>query len=228
MKQRSKRFLDAKKKIESKEYPIAEAIKLAKEVAPEKFDAALEVHIRLGIDVSKSDQTVKGAVTLPHGTGKKIKVAVFADDSKKAKAAKEAGAEVVGGEDLIKEIKKTNKCDFAVAVATPEMMRSLAQIAKILGPKGLMPNPKTGTVTEDPAKVVAELQAGKINFKNDPAGIIHQIIGKVSFDGEKLAENYNTLLEAIKKVKPAKMKGEYIKNVTLCTSMGPGVKVKAR
>ncbi|NQV13675.1 MAG: 50S ribosomal protein L1 [Parcubacteria group bacterium] len=225
MKKRSQRFLDAKKKIESKEYPIAEAVKLAKEVGAEKFDAALEAHIRLGIDVSKSDQTVKGSVTLPHSTGKKIKIAVFADESE-AKAAKEAGAELTGGEDLIKEIKKTQKCDFAVAVATPKMMRSLAQVAKILGPKGLMPNPKTGTVDADPAKVVKELQAGKVNFKNDPAGIIHQMIGKVSFDDKKLAENYTTFLEAIKKLKPAKMKGEYIKNVTLCTSMGPGVKVK--
>ncbi|MBU1178282.1 50S ribosomal protein L1 [Patescibacteria group bacterium] len=225
MKQRSQRFLDAKKKIEDQEYSVVEAVKLAKEVAPEKFDASLEVHIRLGIDVSKSDQTVKGTVTLPHGTGKKIKIAVFADESK-AKAAKAAGAALVGGEDLIAKIKKTNKCDFEVAVATPEMMRFLAQVAKILGPKGLMPNPKTGTVTDDPAKVVVELQAGKVNFKNDPAGIIHQIIGKKSFDDEKLVENCNSFLEAISKVKPAKMKGEYIKGITMCTSMGPGVKVK--
>ena len=225
MKQRSKRFLDAKKKIENQEYVIAEAVKLVKEVAPEKFDASLEIHLRLGIDVSKSDQTVKGAVTLPHGTGKKVKIAVFADESK-AKAAKAAGATVVGGEDLVKKIKKTSKCDFEVAVATPDMMRQLAQIAKILGPKGLMPNPKTGTVSDDPVKVVEELQAGKVNFKNDPAGIIHQSIGKKSFDDAKLVENYNSFFEAVKKVKPAKMKGEYIKNVTLCTSMGPGVKVK--
>ena len=225
MKQRSKRFLDAKKKIEHKEYTIEEAIKLVKEVAPEKFDAALEVHVRLGIDMSKSDQTVKGAVTLPHGTGKKIKVAVFAGESE-AKAAKEAGAELVGGEDLIKKIKKTNKCDFEVAVATPDMMRSLAQVAKILGPKGLMPNPKTGTVDADPAKVVKELQAGKINFKNDPAGIIHQIIGKKSFDDAKLVENYNLFVGAVNKAKPNKIKGEYIKGITLCTSMGPGVRVK--
>jgi len=226
MKQRSKRFLDAKKKIESREYPIEEAIKLAKEAAPEKFDASLEVHVRLGIDVGKSDQTVKGTVNFPHGTGKKINCAVFVSDDKVAKEAKAAGADLVGGEELIKKIKKTKKCDFEVALATPDMMRSLAQVAKILGPRGLMPNPKVGTVTDDPVKTLKELQSGKVNFKNDPAGIIHQMIGKVSFDDAKLVENYNVLFEAVKKSKPNKMKGTYLKGVTLCSSMGPGVKVK--
>jgi len=226
MKQRSKRFLDAKKKIEGKVYGIEEAIKLAKEVAPEKFDASLEVHVRLGIDVGKSDQTVKGTVNFPHGTGKIIKCAVFVSDDKVAKEAKAAGADLVGGEELIKKIKKTQKCDFEVALATPDMMRSLAQVAKILGPRGLMPNPKVGTVTDDPVKTLKELQSGKVNFKNDPAGIIHQMIGKVSFDDAKLVENYNMLLEAVKKAKPNKMKGTYLKGVTLCSSMGPGVKVK--
>jgi len=205
--------------------PIAEAIKKVKEISTEKFDASIEAHVRLGIDISKSDQHVKGSATLPHGSGKKVKVAVFVS-SDLEKKAKEAGADIVGGEDLIEKIQKTKKCDFDVAIATPDMMRHLSKVAKILGPKGLMPNPKTGTVDPDPVKVLNELQSGKINFKNDPAGIIHQQIGKKSYDDEKLVENFNVLMEAIKKVKPAKIKGEYIKGITVCSSMGPGVKVK--
>ena len=226
MKKRSKRFLEAKKKIVQKEYAVVEAIDIAKEVAPEKFDASLEVHIRLGIDVGKSEQNVKGTVNFPHGTGKKVKCAVFVADEKIQQEAKAAGAEMVGGENLIKKIKQTKKCNFDVALATPEMMRLLAQVAKILGPRGLMPNPKIGTVTADPIKILKELQSGRVNFKNDPAGIIHRAIGKISFPTEKLAENYRVLLEAVNKARPEKMKGEYIRSITLCSSMGPGIKVK--
>lgn len=225
MKKKSKNFIEAEKKVGNKEYSIEEAITKMKEASFEKFDATVEAHIRLGIDISKSDQHVKGSATLPHGSGKKVRVAVFAsaDLQKKAKAA---GADLVGGEDLVEKIDKSKKCDFDVAIATPDMMRHLSKVAKILGPKGLMPNPKTGTVDPDPVKVLNELQSGKINFKNDPAGIIHQTIGKKSYDDAKLIENYNVLMDAIKKTKPNKIKGDFIERITICTSMGPGVKVK--
>lgn len=226
MKKKSKKFEEAQKKIDQKDYSIEDAVKKIKEISFENFDASVEAHIKLGIDVSKSDQHVKGSAVLPHGSGKKVRIAVFAPADLQKKA-KEAGAEIVGGEELLEKISKTKKCDFDVAVATPDMMRHLSKVAKILGPKGLMPNPKTGTVTPDPAKVVNELQSGKINFKNDPAGIIHQIIGKKSYTDEQIVENYNTLMEGIKKVKPNKTKGEFINKITICTSMGPGVKVKA-
>jgi large subunit ribosomal protein L1 len=225
MKKRSKQFIKAKEEVRDKVYSIEEAIKLIKSTAKEKFDASVEAHIRLGIDVSKSDQQVKGTATLPHGSGKKLKVAVFVPPEKE-KEVREAGADMVGGDDLIDKIKKTKKCDFDVAVATPDVMRSLSQIAKILGPRGLMPNPKAGTVVDDPVQALKELQSGRINFRNDPSGIIHQSIGKISFDDKKLVENYDSLVEAIKKSKPAKVKREYIRSITLCSSMGPGVKVK--
>lgn len=225
MKKRSKRYQELKKKVKEKLYPLDEALKLVKETSKTKFDASVEVHIKLGIDLTKPDQQVRGTLVLPNPIGKKIRIAAFVTEGKKDEV-KKAGADIIGGEELIQKIKETEKCDFDVAVAEPAMMRHLAKIGKILGTKGLMPNPKNETVTLDPAKAVRELKAGKISFKTDPMGIIHQVIGKVSFDIKKLKENYNALYEAIKKYKPDKVKGEYIKSITLCSTMGPGIKVR--
>ncbi len=208
----------------SKAYSIAEAIEIAKKLKKEKFDSSLEVHFRLGIDTKKGEQQIRGAVALPHGTGKTIKVAAFVTPEKE-KEVKMAGADLVGGDDLIAKIKKTEKTDFEVAVAEPAMMKNLAQIAKILGTRGLMPSPKNETVTPNPAKAVAELKKGKVSFKNDDTGNVHVAIGKISFETNKLLENYNTLLEAIKKAKPSSSKGVYLKNISISTTMGPGVKV---
>lgn len=210
-----------------KAYPIEEAIELTKKLSKTKFDASVEVHFRLGIDPKKGDQQIRTAVSLPHGTGKTIKIAAFVSADKE-KAVKAAGADIVGGDELIAEIKKTEKTDFAVAVAEPAMMKNLAQIAKILGTRGLMPSPKNETVTPDPAKAVAELKKGKVSFKNDDTGNIHTVIGKISFDTAKLLENFSTILETIKKAKPAKSKGVYIKNVSITSAMGPGIKVSTR
>lgn len=219
---------EKKKKIavdfdKSKTYPIVEAIELAKKLKKEKFDSSLEVHFRLGIDTKKGEQQVRSAVALPHGTGKTVKVAAFVTPAKE-KEVKAAGADLVGGDELIAQIKKTEKTDFEVAVAEPAMMKNLAQIAKILGTRGLMPSPKNETVTPDPAKAVAELKKGKVSFKNDDTGNVHVAIGKISFETGKLAENYNTLLEAIKKAKPQSSKGVYLKNISINTTMGPGIK----
>ena len=210
-----------------KAYPIEEALELNKKLSKTKFDASVEVHFRLGIDPKKGDQQIRTAVSLPHGTGKTIKVAAFVSADKE-KAVKAAGADIVGGDDLIAEIKKTEKTDFQVAVAEPAMMKNLAQIAKILGTRGLMPSPKNETVTPDPAKAVAELKKGKVSFKNDDTGNVHVVIGKISFDANKLLDNFNTVLETVKKVKPAKSKGVYIKNIAITSSMGPGIKVATR
>ena len=219
----------AKKAVESlfdknKSFVIAEALELVKKSHKAKFDASIEVHFRLGIDTKKGEQQVRGAVSLPNGTGKTVKIAAFVSPQNE-KAAKEAGADYVGGEDLINEIKKTEKTDFAVAVAEPEMMKNLAQIAKILGTRGLMPSPKNDTVTPNPAKAISELKKGKVSFKNDDTGNIHTVIGKISFETPKLVENFNTLLETIRRAKPTASKGTFIKNVSLSSSMGPGVRV---
>ena len=205
-------------------YSIEEAVGLTKQLSKTKFDASVEIHFRLGIDPKKGDQQIRSTVSLPHGTGKTIKVAAFVSPENE-KSVKEAGADYVGGEDLVAEIKKTEKTDFQVAVAEPAMMRNLAQIAKILGTRGLMPSPKNDTVTPDPAKAVAELKKGKVSFKNDDTGNIHVAIGKISFDDKKLLENYNTLFEAIQKAKPASSKGIYIKNISISSSMGPGIRI---
>ncbi len=207
-----------------KKYPIDEAIELAKKMSKAKFDESLEVHFLLGIDPRKGDQQVRGAVSLPHGTGKTVKVAAFVSEDKE-KECKDAGADYVGGEDLINEIKKTEKTDFQVAVAEPAMMRNLAQIAKILGTRGLMPSPKNETVTPNPAKAVEELKKGKVSFKNDDTGNIHVAIGKLSFDTQKLKENFETLLDAIQKAKPSSSKGVYLKNIVIASSMGKGIKI---
>ena len=208
----------------NKAYPIAEAVELTKKLSKTKFDASLEVHFRLGIDTKKGEQQVRLAVSLPHGTGKTIKVAAFVTPDKE-KEVREAGADYVGGEELINEIKKTEKTDFQVAVAEPAMMKNLAVIAKILGTRGLMPSPKNETVTPNPVKAVLELKKGKVSLKNDDTGNVHVAIGKVSFETEKLAQNFETLLEAVKKAKPATSKGIYIKKVSISSTMGPGIKL---
>lgn len=208
----------------TKAYPVKEAIELTKKLSKTKFDASVEVHFRLGIDTKKGDQQIRATVSLPHGTGKTIKVAAFVMPEK-IKEVKEAGADLVGGEELIAEIKKTEKTDFQVAVAEPGMMKNLAAIAKILGTRGLMPSPKNETVTPNPAKAVAELKKGKVSFRSDDTGNVHAVIGKVSFLQEELQANYNAFLEAVKKAKPSSSKGVYVKNIALSSSMGPGVKV---
>jgi large subunit ribosomal protein L1 len=208
----------------TKSYSINEALELVKKYATTKFEGSIEVHFKLGIDTKKGDQQIRAAVSLPHGTGKTVKVAAFVSADKIADV-KAAGADIAGGEELIEEIKKTEKTDFEVAIATPDMMRYLAPIAKILGTRGLMPSPKNETVTLDPVTAVAQIKKGKISFKNDDTGNIHMGIGKTSFDNIKLAENFATVVDLVKKIKPAKAKGVYIKNITICSTMGPGVKV---
>lgn len=209
----------------NKLYSPEEAIALTKQLAKAKFDASVELHVRLGINTKKSDQQIRAAVSLPHGTGKTIKVAAFVPADREAEA-KQAGADLVGNDDLIAEIKKTEKTDFDVAIATPDMMKSLTVIAKILGTRGLMPSPKNETITTNPAKTIAELKKGKVSFKNDDTGNIHVAIGKISFGNDKLLENFQTMIEMIKKIKPATAKGSYIKNVSLSSTMGPGIKVQ--
>jgi len=207
-----------------KTYSVEDALEIVKKLTKTKFDASVEVHFRLGINTKKGDQQVRGAVSLPHGTGKTIKIAAFVS-AENEKAVKAAGADFVGGEELIAEIKKTEKTDFQVAIAEPALMKNLAVIAKILGTRGLMPSPKNDTVTANPVKTVEELKKGKISFKNDDTANVHTVIGKVSFETKKLVENYQTLLEMVKKAKPASSKGSFIKNISISSSMSPGVKV---
>lgn len=207
-----------------KVYSIGEALELVKSTSTVKFDASVEVHVRLGIDTKKTDQQIRATAVLPHGTGNTKTVAAFVgvDDEKEAQ---EAGADFVYREDDIKKIKDTGKIEFDVAVATPEMMPKLAIAAKILGPKGLMPNPKSGTVDKNVAKMIRELKTGKIAFKNDDGANIHQAIGKVSFETPKLIENFNALMDALKKAKPQSAKGTYIKALYVTSSMGPSVRI---
>ncbi len=220
----SKRYNQIKEKISVETMPIAEAIKSVKENANAKFDEAVEVHVRLGVDPKKTDQKVRTSVALPHGTGKTTRVAVFT--STKQEDAKSAGADLVGGEDLIAEIASTSKIDFDIAAATPEMMPKMAKIAKILGPKGLMPNPKVGTVTNDIADIVKSLKAGQIEFKSDDSGNVHTLIGKASFETDKLTENFNVFIDALRKAKPDTAKGVFVKTVSVCSTMGPAIKIK--
>lgn len=221
----SKRFLEAKSLVEKdKSYPIAEAVELAKKTSTVKFDAGLEVHVKLGINPKKTDQQVRASVSLPNGTGKSVKVAVVSTNGDQIKAGKAAGAEVAGEQDLIDEI-KAGKINFDVLVATPEAMKLLAPIAKVLGPKGLMPNPKDGTVTGNVAEAVANLKKGKVSYKNDDSGNLHVMIGKLSFEDGKLVENFQALMDSITKAKPAAAKGTFIKNVSVASSMGPGIKI---
>ena len=208
----------------NKAYSPKEALEIVKKLAKTKFDSSIEVHFRLGINTKKGDQQVRGAVSLPHGTGKTVKVAAFVSPENE-KAVKEAGADIFGGEELINEIKKSEKTDFQVAIAEPGLMKNLAVIAKILGTRGLMPSPKNDTVTTNPAKAVEELKKGKISFKNVDTANLHAIIGKSSFSEDKLLENFQVLVETVKKAKPSSSKGSFIKNISLSSTMGPGIKV---
>jgi large subunit ribosomal protein L1 len=210
--------------VKTQSYSITEALELTKKLASTKFNSTVEVHLLMGIDPRKGDQQVRGAISLPHGTGRKVRVAAFVSADKEA-ACKAAGADLVGGDDLIAEIAKTEKTDFQVAVAEPAMMKNLAKIAKILGTRGLMPSPKNETVSTNPAKAVEELKKGKVSFKNDDTANLHAIIGKTSFETTQLVENFQTFIDAVKKTKPASAKGAYIKKAVIASTMGPGIKV---
>ncbi|MCW1892466.1 MAG: 50S ribosomal protein L1 [Candidatus Uhrbacteria bacterium] len=221
----SKRFKDLKSKVEVKKlYSAADAIALAKETSTTKFDGSIEVHANLGIDVKKSDQQIRATFIFPNSIGKSKRVAAFVPELKQ-KEAKDAGADLVGGEELIEEIARTNKIAFDVAIATPDMMPKLAKIAKILGPKGIMPNPKTETVGPNVTKMVEELKRGKVTFKNDATGNVHQVIGKSSLSTEQILQNFTTFMEALRKNKPSSSKGTYIKTLTIASTMGPGIRV---
>ncbi len=206
-------------------YSATEAIELAKKTATTKFVGSIEVHVKTAIDAKKTDQAIRGSITLPHGTGKTRKIAAFVTETNEA-AAKAAGATVVGGEELIKTIKETEKTDFDIAVCEPAMMPKLAQIAKILGTRGMMPNPKTGTVSDNIEAAIKEIAGGKINFKNDNTGNVHQIIGKTDFDSAKLAENLKTFIDALQTTKPAAVKRAFLTSMTINSTMGPGIKFK--
>ncbi len=222
---KSKKYTDSVKLIEkSKLYDTAEAMNLVCQTSKAKFDETVEVHIRLGVDSRHADQQVRGAIVLPHGTGKKVRVLVFAKGDR-AEAAKAAGAEYVGDVDLVEKIQKENWFEFDVVIATPDMMGTIGRLGRVLGPKGLMPNPKAGTVTMDVAKAVEEAKAGKIEYRLDKTNIIHCPIGKASFGTEKLAENFNTLVGAVIKARPAAAKGQYIKSCVVASTMGPGIRV---
>jgi large subunit ribosomal protein L1 len=221
---RGKRYLEAAKQVDRlKEYKLLEATELVKKTSTVKFDASVEVAFRLNLDPRKAEQNLRGAIVLPHGTGKVSKVVVIAQ-GEKAKEAKDAGADFVGDKDLIDQISK-GWFDFDVIVATPDMMAQLGKLGRVLGPKGLMPNPKTGTVTLDVANAVKEIKAGKIEYRVDKVGNIHASVGKVSFTKEQLAENIYTLFERIVQIKPSTVKGTYLKNLTVTSSMGPGIKI---
>ena len=222
---KGKKYLEVSSKVDkTKLYTLDEAVKLVKETSVSKFDGSVEIAMRLNLDTRKSDQQLRGAIVLPSGTGKEKKVLVVAKGDY-AKAAKEAGADFVGDVDILTKIEKENWLDFDVMIATPDMMPLLGKLGKVLGPKGLMPNPKTGTVTTDTAKAIEETKKGKVNYRTDSFGNIHGIIGKASFDDAKLAENLNAFVEAIMKVKPSTVKGAYVKNITISSTMGPGVKI---
>lgn len=225
MKLRSKKYVEASKKIDSdKLYSKEEAIKLAKETATTSFDSTVDISIKLNIDAKKSDQQLRGSLTMPNGTGKSKKVLVIAKEAMQEEA-KKAGADFVGGVELLNKIKEENWFDFDVMVATPDMMPEVGKIGNILGPKGLMPNPKTNTVTMKVADVVADIKKGMVSYRNDTYGNIHTVIGKVSFDENKLLENLDYVVKTINKAKPQAVKGVFIEKITISTTMGPGIKV---
>jgi large subunit ribosomal protein L1 len=217
-----KKYTAALKQIESKPYTIEQAVPLVQKVKFAKFDETVELHMRLGVDPKHADQMVRGTVVLPNGLGKSKKVLVIASGDK-LREATEAGADIVGGDDMVAKIQTENWTDFDAVIATPDMMRSVGRLGKILGPRGLMPNPKTGTVTVDVAQAVREVKMGKVEFRVDKTGVIHVPVGKVSFTSDKLMENANSLLQAVVKAKPAAAKGKYVRSVTICSTMGPGV-----
>ena len=221
---KGKKYVDSAKLIDrAAQYDVTEAMELVIKTATAKFDETVELHVKLGVDSRHADQQVRGAIVLPHGTGKTVRVLVFAKGDK-AEAAREAGADFVGDMDLVEKIQKENWFDFDVVVASPDMMGLVGRLGKVLGPKGLMPSPKAGTVTPDVAKAVQEVKAGKIEYRLDKTNIIHCPIGKVSFGPEKLTENYNALIGAIIKAKPAAAKGQYVRSCVAASTMGPGVK----
>ena len=225
---RGKRYLESAKLVDTtKLYEAKEALEIIEKMPKTKFDETVELHVRLGVDSKHADQQVRGTVVLPNGTGKSLKVLVFAKGDK-AKEAEEAGADFVGAEELIPKIEKENWFDYDVIVATPDMMGVVGRLGKVLGPKGLMPNPKSGTVTMDVKKAIAEIKSGKVEYRLDKTNIIHLGFGKVSFGAEKLLENYQVVMDAIIKAKPATTKGQYVKSITITTTMGPGLKISQK
>jgi len=219
-----KQYQAAQKQVQAKEYLLEEAIPLLKKIKFAKFDETVEVHMRLGVDPKHADQMVRGTVLMPNGLGKSKKVLVIASGDKQREAT-EAGADFVGGDDMVNKIQSESWTDYDAVIATPDMMRSVGKLGKILGPRGLMPNPKTGTVTVDVAKAIKEIKAGKVEFRVDKTGIIHAPVGKVSFAAEKLVENAASLISAVIKARPAVAKGKYVRSTTVCSTMGPGVSV---
>jgi large subunit ribosomal protein L1 len=219
-----KQYQSAAKQVEQKEYLLEQAVPLLQKIKYAKFDETVELHLRLGVDPKHADQMVRGTVVMPNGLGKSKKVLVVAGGDKQ-KEAEEAGADFVGGEDMVNKIQSEGWTDFDAMIATPDMMRSVGKLGKILGPRGLMPNPKTGTVTVDVAKAVKEVKAGKVEFRVDKTGIIHAPVGKTSFATEKLVENAATLINAVLKAKPAASKGKYVRSATLCSTMSPGISI---
>ena len=225
---RGKRYAQAAKLVDSsKSYEAKEALEIIEKMPKPKFDETVELHVKLGVDSKHADQQVRGTVVLPHGTGKSLRVLVFAKGDK-AKEAEAAGADYVGAEELVPKIEKENWFEYDVIVATPDMMGVIGRLGKVLGPKGLMPNPKSGTVTMDVKKAIAEIKSGKVEYRLDKTNIIHLGFGKVSFGPEKLLENYNTIIDAIIKAKPAAAKGQYIKSVSISTTMGPGLYINQK
>ena len=223
-----KRYVEAAKLVDpTKLYEAKEALEVIEKMPKAKFDETVELHVKLGVDSKHADQQVRGTVVLPHGTGKSLKVLVFAKGDK-AKEAEAAGADFVGAEELVPKIEKENWFDYDVIVATPDMMGVIGRLGKVLGPKGLMPNPKSGTVTMDVTKAVADIKSGKVEYRLDKTNIIHLGIGKVSFGTEKLQENYQTIIDAIIKAKPAAAKGQYIKSIALTTTMGPSLYINQK
>ena len=221
-----KRYLESAKLVEkNKKYEINEALEIIEKMPKAKFDETVELHVRLGVDSKHADQQVRGTVVLPNGTGKTLKVLVFAKGPKAEEATK-AGADYVGAEELIPKIQNDNWFDYDVVVATPDMMGVVGRLGKVLGPKGLMPNPKSGTVTMDVTKAIAEIKSGKVEYRLDKTNIIHLSFGKVSFGAEKLQENYQTVMDAIIKARPAAAKGQYIKSISVTTTMGPGISIQ--
>ena len=225
MAKKGKKYVEALAKVDrTRLYDASEAVAVVVDAATAKFDETVEAHIKLGVDSRHADQQVRGAVVLPHGTGKTKRVLVFAK-GEKAKEAEAAGADFVGAEDLVQKIQGENWFEFDIVVATPDMMGVVGRLGRVLGPKGLMPNPKSGTVTFDVAKAIDEIKAGKVEYRLDKTNIIHVPVGKVSFGGEKLAENFTALMDAIVKAKPAAAKGQYLRSITVASTMGPGVKI---
>ena len=225
MAKKSKKYIEALNQIEKgKAYTKEEAVELVKKVSTSKFDGSVEVAMKLNLDTRKSDQQLRGAIVLPNGTGKTKRILVLSKTNQ-AQIAKEAGADFVGDADLVEKIETENWLDFDVIIATPEMMPMLGKLGKVLGPKGLMPNPKTGTVTMDPAKAVADAKAGRVEYRTDSFGNVHAVIGKVSFSEEDLKENLNAFVSTIMKIRPASVKGDYVKNIAITSTMGPGIKI---